>query len=180
MDKLSLPNALSAARLLLAPLVAASLLEGCATIALTLFLVAIATDLADGYLARTWDQTSAFGGLLDHTSDAVFIATTLAVLSLQQYVNWLLAPLVLISFAQYAIDSRVLEGHPLRGSQIGRYNGLAYFFLAGFPIIQEGLDFRPIPYDWVQWLAWLLVATTLLSMANRLVAYLRLRSNISE
>ncbi|MDA7771309.1 CDP-alcohol phosphatidyltransferase family protein, partial [Pseudomonadales bacterium] len=132
MDKLSLPNALSAARLLLAPLVAASLLEGYATVALALFLVAIATDLADGYLARTWNQTSAFGGLLDHTSDAVFIATTLAVLSVQQYVNWLLAPLVLISFAQYAIDSRVLEGHPLRGSQIGRYNGLAYFLLAGF------------------------------------------------
>ena len=172
--------ALSAARLLLAPLVAASLLEGYATVALALFLVAIATDLADGYLARTWDQTSAFGGLLDHTSDAVFIATILAVLSLQQYINWLLAPLVLISFAQYAIDSRVLEGHPLRGSQIGRYNGLAYFFLAGFPIIQEGLDFRPIPYDWVRWLAWLLVATTLLSMANRLVAYLRLRSKFSE
>ena len=77
MDKLSLPNALSAARLLLAPLVAASLLEGYATVALALFLVAIATDLADGYLARTWDQTSAFGGLLDHTSDAVFIACLL-------------------------------------------------------------------------------------------------------
>ena len=102
----------------MAPLVAASLLEGYATVALALFLVAIATDLADGYLARTWNQTSAFGGLLDHTSDAVFIATTLAVLSVQQYVNWLLAPVVLISFAQYAIDSRVLEGHPLRWCQI--------------------------------------------------------------
>ena len=179
MNKLSLPNALSASRLLLAPLLAASLLWDYTTLAMALFLVAIATDLADGYLARIWRQTSAFGGLLDHSSDAVFIATTLAVLSLQQHINWFLAPLVLISFAQYAIDSRALEGHPLRGSQIGRYNGIAYFFIAGFPIIQEGLAFRPVPYHWVDWFAWVLVATTLLSMINRLIAYLRLRSRLS-
>ena len=179
MDKLTLPNALSASRLLFAPLVAFSLLTGYSTIALVLFLVAIVTDLTDGYLARAWQQTSAFGGLLDHSSDAIFIATVLTVLSLQNYISWLLPPLVLLSFAQYALDSKALLGYPLRGSQLGRYNGIAYFVLAGFPIAQEALNFRPVPYDWIAGFAWVLIVTTLLSMTNRLVAYLRLKSEAS-
>jgi len=175
MNKLTLPNALSASRLLLAPWVAWSLLEGDLRLAWFLFLVAIATDLLDGYLARNWHQTSPFGGLLDHSSDAIFITTTLAVLSQQQYVSGILPPLVLISFVQYVLDSKVLLGHPLRGSQLGRYNGIAYFILAGFPIAQEAMNFRPVSYIWIEWFSWLLIVSTLASMVNRLIAFLRLR-----
>lgn len=148
---------------------------GSTTLALILFLAAIATDLLDGYLARIWQQTSPFGGLLDHSSDAIFVTITLATLAHQQYVTWLLPPLVLLSFLQYALDSKALHGYPLRASQLGRYNGIAYFVLAGFPIIQEGLSFDPIPYLWVEWFSWLLVVSTLISMTNRLVAFLVLK-----
>ena len=177
MNKLTLPNALSASRLLLAPCVAWSLLEGNLMLAWILFLVAIGTDLLDGYLARHWNQTSPFGGLLDHSSDAIFITMTLTVLSYQQYISWLLPPLVLASFVQYVLDSKVLLGQPLRASQLGRYNGIAYFVIAGFPIGQEALDIRPLTYTWIEWFSWLLIASTLASMANSLFAYLRLRSN---
>ncbi|MFT6434256.1 MAG: phosphatidylglycerophosphate synthase [Candidatus Azotimanducaceae bacterium] len=148
---------------------------GSTTVALVLFFAAIATDLLDGYLARIWQQTSPFGGLLDHGSDAIFVTITLAVLAQQQYITWLLPPLVILSFLQYAIDSKALLGHPLRASQLGRYNGVAYFVLAGFPITQEGLSFNPIPYSWVEWLSWLLVVSTLASMANRLIAFIILK-----
>ena len=177
MKKISLPNALSASRLVLAPLLAACLLTGHQSLAMLLFFVAIGTDLLDGYLARLWNQTSAFGGFLDHSSDAIFIGTTLAVLSSQGYISWLLPPLVLLSFAQYALDSKALLGYPLRGSQLGRYNGIAYFVIAGFPIAQEALEFRPAPYEWIEWFAWLLICTTMISMLNRLVAFIRLKSD---
>lgn len=177
MNKLTIPNALSASRLLLALWVAWCLIEGHLLLAWLLFLTAVLTDLMDGYLARHWRQTSPFGGLLDHSSDAIFITTILAILSHQQYISWLLPPLVLASFVQYVLDSKVLQGYPLRGSQLGRYNGIAYFILAGFPIGQEALNFRPIPYLWIEWFAWILIASTLISMANRLVAFLRLRSS---
>jgi cardiolipin synthase len=159
----------------MAPILGWSIVMGSTTLALLLFFAAIATDLLDGYLARVWQQTSPLGGLLDHSSDAIFVTITLAVLAQQQYVTWFLPPLVILSFLQYAIDSKALHGYPLRASQLGRYNGIAYFVLAGFPIIQEGLSINPIPYAWVKWLSWVLVASTLISIANRLIAFIILK-----
>ena len=70
-------NGLTALRLLLA--------APCAWFAATsqwpwaalLISVAILTDLLDGPLARRLGQTSALGGLLDHSTDAAFVTLLL-------------------------------------------------------------------------------------------------------
>lgn len=78
-----LPNALTITRVLIIPIVVVLLyLPGriCNSIAIGLFLFACITDYLDGYFARAWQQTSAFGRFLDPIADKLLVAATLMTL----------------------------------------------------------------------------------------------------
>jgi CDP-diacylglycerol--glycerol-3-phosphate 3-phosphatidyltransferase/cardiolipin synthase len=49
-------------------------------LAMTVFALAAITDWADGYLARRWGQTSAFGAFLDPVADKLMVAAALIML----------------------------------------------------------------------------------------------------
>ena len=132
-------NGLTAIRLVLAPLLAMAVLDGAAALAHGLFWLAVATDLADGRVARRYGEVSAFGGLFDHATDATFVATGLFAVACGGQVPMLLPPLVLAAFLQYTFDSRALSGQTLRASSLGRLNGIAFFVLLGFPVVRDGL-----------------------------------------
>lgn len=173
MDKITLPNVLSVSRLLLALPSFALILTGHWVPAAAVLMVAVATDVTDGYLARRTESVSSLGGLLDHGSDAVFVTVTLSALAALDLVPIVLPLLVIAAFTQYVLDSRALSGQPLRASYIGRYNGIAYFVLAGFPTMQHALGIYLLPEPWFMYFGWLLVLTTVVSMTDRLVALLR-------
>jgi len=48
--------------------------------ATVVFVVAAATDWLDGYLARRWNETSAFGAFLDPVADKLMVAAALIIL----------------------------------------------------------------------------------------------------
>jgi phosphatidylglycerophosphate synthase len=171
---LTLANALTAIRLLAAPACAVAILDGAAVAAAALFALAVVTDLADGPVARRRGEVSALGGLLDHSSDAIFVSLGLAALAFQGQVPALLPLLVILAFFQYVLDSNTLAGHPLRASWLGRWNGIAYFVLLGIPVIRDVLGLAWPGDGWVVALGWGLVASTLVSMGNRALALLRL------
>lgn len=175
MTLVTLPNALSASRILLAPVMAWCVYTGYWYAAVTILWVAIATDVLDGYLARAGDTASPIGGLLDHGSDALFVTFTTAALTTHDLAPLLLAGIIPAAFIQYMLDSDTLRGKPLRTSLIGRYNGIAYFVFAGFPIMQITLGITLIPFDWFIWIGWGLVVTTLISMTDRLQTLLSSR-----
>ena len=73
----------------------------------TIFVVAAVTDWFDGYLARTLNQTSAFGRFLDPVADKLMVAAALIVL-----VQW--QPSISMAFAAIVIISREITVSALR------------------------------------------------------------------
>ena len=164
---LTLPNALSFARIAMAPLTAWAVITGRSELAMAYFVVAVVSDLADGPLARYSGQSSPVGMLLDHGADAIFVVTLGVALSAQHVLPMLLPIAIALAFVQYTLDSRVLAGTGFRPSRLGRWNGIAYFVVEGLALgalMSEGLaGLRP----WVSALAWLLIMTTAISMLER-------------
>jgi phosphatidylglycerophosphate synthase len=165
-------NGLTALRLLAAPALVLAICTGRAVAALALFVGAVATDLLDGRVARRFGETSALGGLLDHATDALFVSAGLGALAAMGRVPTVLPVLILTAFVQYALDSQLRLGKSagLRGSALGRWNGIAYFVLLGIPVVRDGLGLAWPSDALVERLAWGLVVTTLVSMGSRLAA----------
>lgn len=59
------------------------------------FLVAAITDAFDGYLARRWNQTSAFGAFLDPVADKLMVTGALLILVYLGRVNMVLAFIII-------------------------------------------------------------------------------------
>ncbi|KQW21117.1 CDP-diacylglycerol--glycerol-3-phosphate 3-phosphatidyltransferase [Afipia sp. Root123D2] len=86
---LALPNMLTYSRIAAVPVVvgcmyAQSIGEGplwLRWVALAVFIVAGVTDFLDGYYARIWDQSSAFGRMLDPIADKLLVASCLLMLA---------------------------------------------------------------------------------------------------
>ena len=164
-------NALTALRLLTVPFLAHAIVAGESGLALALFLVAVATDLVDGRVARRYGEVSPLGGFLDHATDAVLVAAGIAAVAWTGEATPWLAPAILLAFAQYTFDSRVPQGRPLRASALGRWNGIAYFVLLGVPVVRDGLSLGWPPVAWTTLLSWVLLTSTVLSMADRLSSH---------
>lgn len=166
-------NALTLLRLAAAPALGAAILHGGWWTATALFWLAVATDFADGALARRHGQTSPLGGLLDHATDATFCTLGLAALAARGTLPALLPLLVALAFAQYTVDSRVVRGRPLRTSRLGRWNGIAYYVMVAIPVIRNALGWSWPGAGLVSLIAWALVLSTGLSMLDRLAALRR-------
>lgn len=146
---------------------------------LTFIVAAIITDYFDGIVARTTGTASSAGQLFDHATDFLFVTAGLSGAAYAGLVTPLLPPLIVVAFCQYVLDSRFLyRDKQLRMSFLGRWNGLLYFvplvvlalarleFLAGFSEMLSAA---------AAWLGWLLVVSTMLSIADRAMAPLRSR-----
>lgn len=79
----SLPNILTLSRIVVIPVIFLSMYIHSAfwaMLAAVLFIVAAITDYFDGYLARSRNETSAFGRLLDPIADKLLVVSALAVI----------------------------------------------------------------------------------------------------
>jgi phosphatidylglycerophosphate synthase len=173
---LTLPNLLSLSRVALIAPLSWAIIKGEGLIAVVLFAFVIVTDFLDGLIARRAHQVTEFGTLLDHGCDALFVSAIAGLLAYLGLLPLVLPLLIAIAFLQYSLDSRVLEGARLRPSRIGRWNGVAYFVIVGAGIVVHHFAADPMLLFGLWLCGWVVVATTVISIAERAVYMLRARS----
>ncbi|XP_051284695.1 cardiolipin synthase (CMP-forming) [Dicentrarchus labrax] len=92
----TIPNFLCVCRIVLAPFLGHLIIEQHFHISLALFMLAGATDLLDGYIARTWPtQKSALGSALDPLADKILISILYVSLTYAQLIPAPLTALVI-------------------------------------------------------------------------------------
>ncbi len=164
-------NALTALRLLLVIPFAFFMTKGdlrSAVIALIIWVAALITDFLDGPIARRRGTVTPWSGTFDHTTDFLFVTSGLFAGAFRGVFPWILPVLIVAAFSQYVIDSYWIHRQAkLRGSKLGRYNGILYFVPPCVEILIR------LGARWLQplltILLWVLVLSTLVSMGQRLM-----------
>ncbi len=167
-------NSLSFSRLLMVAPACYGIVSEQWLLVTVLLVLAVITDFADGYIARRFDCISPNGGLLDHSSDAVFVSCGLATFAWLGQIPLLLPILVILSFIQYVLDSKALQGKMLRSSVLGRNNGVFYFVLLFAAVVSQSLLEVMDLSAFVLVFSYVLIASTVVSMVDRLWTLLQI------
>jgi len=147
----TLPNALSAARMLLAALAAALFIVwGPSIIAVLLCTVAAFLDLLDGWIARRWGQITRLGEHLDPLADKILVSVIFIALAAfsRSTLLWIIVPLLLIrewgiTWLREAYHQSTGESIP--AGRLGKWKMIAQvlfgnFFLLWLALLPEGSD----------------------------------------
>jgi CDP-diacylglycerol---glycerol-3-phosphate 3-phosphatidyltransferase len=136
---MNLPNTLTIARIFFVPLLVAALVQDRVPIwiggvhvtnewlALTIFLIAAATDLLDGYLARRWRQVTTIGTLLDPIADKMLVSAALiSLVQVRVLPAWMAILIIGREFAVSGLRSiAAAEGYTIRANDLGKTKMLA-------------------------------------------------------
>src|SRR5580704_13090399 len=132
---MNLPNALTILRIFFVPFLVAVLVEqdlriewrGAvlvtnAFLALSIFWIAAATDLLDGYLARRWKQITTVGTLLDPIADKLLISAALvSLVQVHRVPAWMVVLIIGREFAVSGLRSiAAAEGYTIYASDLGK------------------------------------------------------------
>ncbi len=86
----TIPNLITLIRILLTPLFIIFLIQGRYRQALIIFILAGVSDLADGLIARWWQQKSRLGSYLDPAADKLLMSASFVTLSIYHAIpSWL-------------------------------------------------------------------------------------------
>ncbi len=155
---LTIPNALSLARIAVLPLVLLDLLEGRFGRALVLLLLIGASDWFDGYLARVLDQRTRLGAVLDPIGDrVVFVVVGVGLVLADLLPLWVLVVLLARELAVLVVGLVLL----LAGRSIPETSRLGKVATSGLMLSITGLvaaaafgDGAADPLGWLQVIAW--------------------------
>jgi cardiolipin synthase len=89
-SSLTIPNLITLSRILLTPLFIICIIQGQYRRALAVFFLAGVSDLADGLIARHWQQKSPLGAYLDPLADKLLMSASFVTLSIAHHIpSWL-------------------------------------------------------------------------------------------
>lgn len=160
-NEVNLPNVLTILRVLMVPLVVYALLresDAWNTVAAVTFGLAAATDYVDGWLARSRDQVTRFGKLMDPLADKLLIACTLVTLTAQGRLPvWVTLVVLAREFAVTGLRMLVADdGKVISASQWGKIKTVVQVAAVIAVIVAE-------PARWVDALVIAMVAVTVAS-----------------
>ncbi len=137
---LTVPNALSAVRLVLIPVFVYALLFAHANgWAVGILMFSGASDWADGKIARTLNQSSRLGVLLDPAVDRLYMVAVPVVMALDGIVPWWLVIVLLTRDGLLATTLPLLRTRGLSALPVTYIGKAATFALmSGFPLVLLG------------------------------------------
>ena len=174
---LNLPNALAFFRILLAPLMFFMLVNapGIFTqihiswinyFAALIFVIASVTDFFDGYIARSWDQKTKLGAILDPLADKMLIlAAFLGLMMLGRASAWAVYLILIREF--FITGFRVVmasDGVEVAASMAGKVKTVSQMFAVGFLLMS---------WPGGELLLWIAVVLTLYSGFEYIFAYVK-------
>lgn len=126
----TLPNALTVLRIFLVPILVVFLLTEYRLIGLAVFMVASLTDWFDGYLARTRNQITTLGQLLDPIADKLLIsAAFISLVELGLAPAWMVVIIIGRELAISGLRSiAVDQGVHIPASSLGKYKTTVQMF----------------------------------------------------
>ncbi len=165
---LNLPNILALFRIALAPLMLWFFIDRDNTLfsswhpswfdyfAGLIFVIASVTDFFDGFIARSWDQMTKLGGILDPLADKMLVlAGFLGLMVIDRADVW--AVFLILSREFFITGLRVVavaEGKNVASTMAGKVKTVAQMFAIGFLIMN---------WPYATTLLWFAVASTLYS-----------------
>jgi cardiolipin synthase len=137
----NLPNLITLARLLCAPLAIWLIIEAHYGVAFWVFVAAGVSDALDGYIAKRWDQRTPLGAVLDPIADKALLAGVYITLGLAGALpHWLV---ILVVLRDLLIVGGYLLTHDANGPRplfISKINTLVQIALVVFILARLGLD----------------------------------------
>jgi len=141
--------------------------SGEATLADFLFLVAIASDLADGYLARKLSVSSRFGASLDVGIDFLFVAGVFLYFTIRGIYPALVLVVIVAVFVQFLVTSK-LTGVVF--DPVGKYYGSLLYGAIGLTMLFPGKIARDM-------ITVAFVGVSAVSLLSRSIYYLKKRKS---
>ena len=129
------------------------------------------SDLLDGRVARKMGIVGGVGRWLDSLADIVFILTALTCEAWTGAIPPYIPILIALSFSQYAIDSLILSGVPIR-SRLGHLSGIINYALV---IVLSLAPPRTLPGSIAQALCPLLAIFYIAAIGERVIGYWKRR-----
>ncbi len=120
---MNLPNAVTLSRIFLVPVLVTLLLTRYSVpIAATVFLAAAMTDFLDGYLARSRNQVTTLGKLLDPLADKLLVSSAfVSLVELEIVPAWMVVIIIGREFAVTGLRSiAASEGFAIGASELGK------------------------------------------------------------
>ncbi|AHB04585.1 MULTISPECIES: CDP-diacylglycerol--glycerol-3-phosphate 3-phosphatidyltransferase [Pandoraea] len=145
-------------------------------VACAIFVLAALTDWFDGFLARRWNQTSAFGAFLDPVADKLMVAAALLMLLQMGRINALVA---LIIIGREITISALREWMAQIGAsrsvavhQLGKIKTAAQMVAIPLLLFNGVLAWGGLRFDTRFWGTWLIYVAAVLTLWSMLY-YLR-------
>ena len=159
----TVPNALSALRILLVPVFLVLVLIGEDVAALIVIVVSSVSDFLDGIIARRFGQITRLGQVLDPAADRLFIFAAVIALAVREVVPWWIVVVIVGRDVLLAGLGIVLARHgygPLPVHHLGKVATFALFYALpllvlgqAFPMLQPYSD--PLGWAFTIWGAFL-------------------------
>ena len=146
--RLTIPNLITLFRIILTPLFIIFLIQGNYRKALVVFVLAGVSDMADGLIARTWQQKSRLGSYLDPLADKLLMAASFVTLSIYHQIPSWLTVVVLSRDVILAVGVVIfrLADIPLvvRPSLAGKWTTTFQLVTVGFVLLNKIWAFPPL------------------------------------